>query len=56
MLLAGYPVAALSRAERYDLEYVRFVQQKHLERFSLAHLRHFLRSRFGRSGTDRVVW
>ena len=43
-LFAGYLVAALTRRERYDARYVAFVQQKQLERFSVAHLSNFLRA------------
>ena len=44
MLLLGYLAAALSGAERYDPDYVRFVQRKQLERMSLRHLMSFLRA------------
>jgi len=43
-LLAGYWVAALRRAPRYDADYVAFVQKKQRERISFAHLVSFLRA------------
>ncbi len=44
MLFGGYLMAALSGAERYDREYVRFVQKKQLGRFRLAHLKSFFQA------------
>lgn len=44
LLLAGYAWAAVSRVERYDPEYVAFVQRKQVERFRLGHLLRFLRA------------
>ena len=43
-LFAGYAVAALSRAKRYDPDYVAFVQKKQRERLSLRHLQSFFRA------------
>lgn len=40
-LFAGYVAAALRGAPRYDPDYVRFVQQKQLGRFSVGHLKSF---------------
>ncbi len=48
-LFAGYLVAALGRRPRYDAAYVAFVQRKQLARFSLAHLRSFLRATSARA-------
>ncbi len=43
-LFAGYCVAALTRAPRYDADYVAFVQAKQRGRIRFAHLRSFLRA------------
>jgi biofilm PGA synthesis N-glycosyltransferase PgaC len=48
-LLAGYLVAAVTRRERYDADYVAFVQRKQLERFSIGHLLSFFRATTARS-------
>jgi len=42
MLLAGYLVAALTRAPRRDAHYVAFVQERQRSRLSLSHLRRFV--------------
>jgi glycosyltransferase involved in cell wall biosynthesis len=42
-LLLGYVSAALRRHPRYDEEYVRFVQKKQMQRFSLQHLMTYVR-------------
>jgi glycosyltransferase involved in cell wall biosynthesis len=48
-LLLGYISASLRGRKRYDEEYVRFVQRKQMQRFSLRHLTSYLReSRTGR--------
>ncbi|HKK50414.1 MAG TPA: glycosyltransferase family A protein [Myxococcota bacterium] len=49
-LLLGYVSAALRRRERYDEEYVRFVQRKQMRRFSLQHLTTYLRESSARDG------
>jgi glycosyltransferase involved in cell wall biosynthesis len=51
-LLAGYAVAALSGAKRYDPEYVAFVQRKQLERIRLRNLLGFFRT-ISRSSAPR---
>lgn len=52
-LLFGYVSAALRQRERFDEEYVRFVQQKQMQRFSLKHLTGYLRESLARSGSGR---
>ncbi len=42
-LLLGYVSAALRGRPRYDEDYVRFVRKKQMQRFSLSHLRTYLR-------------
>lgn len=48
LLLAGYLSAALRGSEQFDERYVAFVRKRQLERMSLRHLRHFLRTAFHR--------
>jgi len=43
-LLAGYAWATLSRAERYEPDYVAFVRRRQLERFNRRHLLGWLRA------------
>jgi hypothetical protein len=54
LLLAGYLVAAGSRAPRYAPYYVRFVRQKQRARMNLGHLRGFLRATLRPVGQGRV--
>lgn len=46
MLGAGYLSAGLTRAERYDDDYVAFVRSRQVGRFRLSHLRNYLRAVF----------
>lgn len=44
LLFAGYARSALAGSQRYDADYVAFVQGRQLERFRLSHLKNYLRS------------